>query len=88
MTIKEVIIEFCESNELSYRTDYSGRCMYGRTCFGIVCDDVMDTLVQLCDVIRDNLENRNAYDELGSPRTDSLGLETILYFPFASIEMN
>lgn len=33
MTLKEVLIEFCDGNELSYSENYSGRCMYGRTWF-------------------------------------------------------
>lgn len=29
MTLKEVLIEFCEANELTYSDDYSGRGMFG-----------------------------------------------------------
>lgn len=29
MTLKEVLIEFCEANELTYSEDYSGRGMFG-----------------------------------------------------------
>lgn len=82
MNIAEVIKNFCEDYDYTFYSDYSGRCMYGRRCVGIVCDNAMDTLVQLCDAIRDSSEYESAYDELGSPRVDSLGLETILYFPY------
>ena len=87
MSIKEVLINFCDDFGLSYRTDYSGRGMFGRTCFGIVCeDDMMSTLIQLCDAIRDSEDFISAYNELGIPRTDSMGMDTILYFPSISFE--
>jgi len=37
----EKIVEALESDgyEASVRPTYSGRCMYGSTCVGIVCDD-------------------------------------------------
>lgn len=81
MSLKEVLIDFCESNELEYRTDYSGRGMFGRKCFGVVCDDPLSTAIVLADAIRDTECFNSAYDELGSPRTDSMGLSEILYFP-------
>lgn len=76
MTLKEVLIEFCEGNELTYSEDYSGRCMYGQRCFSITCDEPMSTLVQVCDF-------SNACDVLGTPRQDSMGLSSVLYFPYA-----
>ena len=84
--VEDALIEFCDGNELSYTTDYSGRCMYGRTCFGIVCDDIPSTLVQVVDVVRDCDGIGNAYDVLGRPRFDSLGLSKILYFPDFNFE--
>lgn len=86
MTLKEVLIDFCESNELSYSEDYSGRCMYGRTCFSITCDTPMSTLVQLCDYIRD-CDFPNAYAVLGSSRQDSMGMSSVLYFPYAELDV-
>lgn len=79
MTLKEVLIDFCEGNELSYSDDYSGRCMYGHTCFSITCDTPMSTLVQLCGF-------SNAYDVLGSSRQDSMGMSSVLYFPYAELD--
>lgn len=84
MTLKEVLIEFCEGNELSYSEDYSGRYMYGRTCFSITCNTPMSALVQLCDYIRD-YGFSNAYDVLGSSRQDSMGMSSVLYFPYAEL---
>ena len=85
MTLKEVLIDFCEGNELSYSDDYSGRCMYGYTCFSITCDTPMSTLVQLCDCIRD-CGFSNAYNVLGSSRQDSMGMSSVLYFPYAELD--
>lgn len=81
MSLEKVLIDFCESNELEYRTDYSGRGMFGRQCFGIVCDDPLCTLAELCDHLRDTEGITSAYAELGVPRIDSMGLSKILYFP-------
>lgn len=86
MTLKEVLIEFCEGNELTYSEDYSGRCMYGQRCFSITCDEPMSTLVQVCDFIRD-CGFSNACDVLGTPRQDSMGLSSVLYFPYAELDV-
>ena len=85
MTLKEVLIEFGEGNELTYSEDYSGRCMYGQRCFSITCDEPMSTLVQVCDFIRD-CDFSNACDVLGTPRQDSMGLSSVLYFPYAEFD--
>lgn len=85
MTLKEVLVEFCEGNELTYSEDYSGRCMYGQRCFSITCDEPMSTLVQVCDSIRD-YGFANACDVLGTPRQDSMGLSSVLYFPCAVLD--
>jgi hypothetical protein len=50
----------------SLRTDYSGRGMFGRTCWGIVCDDPNDVIVDV---------------GLKGAHTDSMGTSTIVYWP-------
>lgn len=85
MTLKEVLVEFCEANELTYSDDYSGRGMYGQRCFSITCDDTMAILVQVCDSVRD-CGFTNAYDILGIPRQDSMGMSYVLYFPYAVLD--
>lgn len=80
MSIIEVIADYCESNELEFRTDYSGRGMFGKTCVGVVCDDPISTVVEIADAIRDN-DFDCASDELGTIRQDSMGLSRIVYFP-------
>lgn len=80
----KIIEEFCEEYGYSYRNDYSGRCMYGRCCVGIVCQDVLETLVQLCQYIVDTSDDVDLQEVLGSPRQDSMGLDSIIYFPAVS----
>lgn len=80
MEFKEALIDFCEGNELEYRTDYSGRCMYGRTCFAIVCDSPLATVMQLVEYLKD-AGFADVYYELGEPRMDNMGLSQVVYFP-------
>ena len=54
------------------RDDYSGRCMYGRRCYGIVCEGYdMATVKKL----------GNKY-KLGTANQDSMGLQAIVYWPY------
>ncbi len=78
----------------AFRTDYSGRGMFGSTCFGYVGEDVSLVSFELAVVIA-HLNNggdepslddiRSAMADLGSPRTDSMGRSTIYYWPNVSI---
>lgn len=79
--IAELIEEFCESREgCSYYPNYSGRGMFGRLCVGIVVHGrVYGVLAELCDF----LYSRGVTDAsvaLGDISSDSLGMDTILYF--------
>lgn len=76
----EVIKAFCEDNDLEYVNDYSGRFMYGRSCVGFVGDDVLTSLVALCDALHAE-EIDSALDVLGMVAMDSMGRQNILYFP-------
>jgi hypothetical protein len=87
MNIKELLQNFCDDYGFDPRFDYSGRCMYNKKCFGVVCSDPLETIELLCDYIRDNYEDcDSARDILGSPRMDSMGLDQILYFPSLNVE--
>lgn len=46
--------------------DYSGRCMFGKTCLGIVCDDPADVIADV---------------GLHGARTDNMGRSWIAYWP-------
>lgn len=64
------------------RTDYSGRAMYGSSCFGLVLQDAGEVASVL--VTLSHLEGYDRWDvqELArSMRTDNMGLSTIFYFP-------
>lgn len=78
----DLIEKFCnERNGCSFRADYSGRFMYGRTCVGIVIDDrVYETIVALCDFLHE-YGVECVSDTLGSISSDSMGLGQIIYFP-------
>lgn len=52
------------------RTGYGGRDMYGRVCYGIVVDDDVDALMEWG---RMQMPQR--------PERDSMGMNTILYWP-------
>ena len=77
-----LIEKFCnETNGCSFRADYSGRFMYGRTCVGIVIDDrVYETIVSLCDFLHES-GIEYVSDMLGTIHSDSMGLSQIIYFP-------
>lgn len=78
--IINLIRVFAEGNDLDFRDDYSGRCMYGKNCVGLICDSSMSVLIELCDYLHaEGVETVS--DILGTPCTDSMGLSTILYFP-------
>ena len=80
--ICDLIERFCnERDECSFRADYSGRFMYGRTCVGIVIDDrVYETIVALCDFLHES-GIECVSDMLGTIHSDSMGLSQIIYFP-------
>lgn len=84
-SIVDIIKDFCRDYELDFMSDYSGRCMYGRTCIGVVCTDVEKTLLMIADAIRDE-GYESVSEELGSPSSDNMGLARILYFPEVTCE--
>lgn len=74
--------------ESDVRWGYSGRSMYGRTCFGFVgsMEDYGTFLLALVDVYYDQTEDINVSRELAGHFverccTDSMGYSTIFYFP-------
>lgn len=70
------------------RWGYSGRGMYGRTCFGFVgnMQDYSNFLLALVEVFFDQTEDIDQSKYLASlfgerVATDSMGYDTIFYFP-------
>ena len=64
------IIKFAESKGLRIYRGYSGRCMFGRRCIGIVGD--LGPAMAAAELIK----RKTGYHY----SRDSMGLETIVYF--------
>lgn len=83
-SIKELIRDYCYGEGLDCIEDYSGRGMYGRRCMAITCDNPLNTLCGLFAYIVDSDEKLDGYSiqcALGEPKQDSMGMNSILYFP-------
>lgn len=88
--------------EATFRTDYSGRGMYGDTCFGYVGSNIGAVSLELIAIIAkqntDGLDTdemwfadamdalREASHDLGAPASDSMGTSIIHYWPNVSVE--
>lgn len=59
--------------------DYSGRAMYGTNCIGIV-GDLGDLVAVIARVTRD-WDSDEEITELNNIRSDSMGQESIYYWP-------
>ena len=62
-------IEVIASHHGEIRPDYSGRGMFGKTCYGIVCDDANKCL-----------EAAGSYGITGG-KVDNMGRQFIVYWP-------
>ena len=83
MNMNDLIKDFCFAYDYEFYDGYSGRFMYGRKCPGIVCDDPMNTLLDLMVYLGDEAPG-NLYDareKLGNAKMDNMGLSRIIYFP-------
>lgn len=75
--IIEALKEVCDELGIEYRS-YSGRGMYGKRCFAIFAEDAMAAVVSIAWELgrRDEDPSR-----LESIKSDSLGLDTVVYWP-------
>jgi len=68
---------------------YSGRSMYGQECLGIVCPNPLQALMTVLSHFADRAEEADDVcqfiDQLGEPQADSMGLDSILYFPSCTL---
>jgi hypothetical protein len=77
-------------DEFNLMPDYSGRAMYGQTCIALVGDtgDLMRFIAELIQVF--DVIDPDAVDTVQSLadaiRTDSLGYDTVFYFPGITLE--
>ena len=64
---------------------YSGRMMFGRNCLGVVVEngDIGNLIAHIVDNLDETTQGDIA-DGVRSMRTDSMGLQTIVYFPSVS----
>jgi hypothetical protein len=95
--ICEAIKSLSDDGALSPYPEYSGRCMYGRKCLGVTTDNptaavayiIGQVLTNLRDIPEEDMPNELLIDcmdrviaHLGmGSRTDSMGLDSILYWP-------
>lgn len=75
-------------------TTYSGRGMLGRSCPGFIYDDLSSAIVDLLSVLHDEAYDADfntdrgtdafelLFEELKHVEFDSLGLQTIAFFPY------
>lgn len=82
MELKREWIEWFQKEGFDVRTDYPGRGMFGKTCFGIVGDHstLVKFITYVCEVLADQKR-----EWLTNVRTDDMGLRTIYYWPEASV---
>jgi hypothetical protein len=86
--LAQTAISIAEDNDLTPHFGYSGRYMYGRTCFGLVgniaqINSFIITLVQnlMEDSHNDHNEvNEEFIDSFRLMAVDSMGLDSIMYF--------
>ena len=85
--LEDVIREAACNSGFSIRSDYSGRGMFGRECFGVVADASVGKFV--ATILR-YIDDSDILEELSrlleDMRTDSMGLSTIFYFPNWELE--
>lgn len=75
ITDTEMLQDVCEDLGIDYDPYYSGRGMYGATCFSITgrTSDLVRFLRSLPDEVG---------DELVDPTTDNMGLDIVFYWPY------
>ena len=83
-----------EESGFDVRDDYSGRCMFGRTCFGYE-PDVGNLFLWFLQQLYDEGEDWEFYDEVKAlldddvferECSDCMGLGIIIYFPNLQVE--
>jgi len=80
MSLAAKVKDFAEEGGLDFRGSYSGRCMYGKACVGVVAEDFASFLAFFAILVR-NLEDDNDIESLTNVRQDSMGRQIIYYWP-------
>ncbi len=68
----KILREVAEQTECEFRSDYSGRRMFGRECVGIVCQNPLVICLLL---------GKAGFDVDLVVERDNMGRDTIVYFP-------
>lgn len=76
----EIIRQADMATDAQIYYDYSGRGMYGEECFGLTCDNPGQYATFLL-VMAQFGEQELAEQLAEATRTDSMGFQTIYYFP-------
>lgn len=71
----DLLVDTAEDIGVEYSTDYSGRGMYGATCFAITGNT--GDLVKFLRALPDEVG-----DELVDPSTDNMGLDIVFSWPY------
>lgn len=100
MEISRKLYDRLEEEGLQVRDNYSGRFMFGETCFGVVVDNIATAVSDVSEALREIIiaERRDDLDlakeaadmledgKLNECRTDNMGLDYIVYFPHITVE--
>ncbi len=70
--------------DVDFRESYSGRCMYDKTCVGVVVADTCAFLSFFAPLAR--AVDEDDLDALTNVRQDSMGRKTIFYWPGISAD--
>lgn len=80
----EIIVEAAESANIdpdNIRGDYSGRGMYGSTCFGVIVANMSEFLRFMLEIERTDCGFDYTNYLADWVNQDSMGYDTIYYFP-------
>ena len=100
MEISRKLYDRLEEEGLQVRDNYSGRFMFGETCFGVVVDNITTAVYDVSEALREIIiaERRDDLDlakeaadmledgKLTECRADNMGLDYIIYFPHITVE--
>lgn len=91
-TIAQIVENVAPDFDVELRSDYSGRCMYGQECLGLVgsFENIMTVLQAVTSELHDySVEGDEEYQMAWSDwmdfafqfKMDSMGLDVIVYWP-------
>ena len=78
------LVQIFEEAEYEPRS-YSGRFMYGKDCFGVVCSNPVRMIAEVLANVARNAEDpeevAEVAEKLMEPRQDNMGHDAIVYWP-------